>query len=87
MARKRTRAKPIFVEKHALDGPHPALAAYLDSLGESSQRTQRTALEQVAHILTSGRVEAEELAWHQLDAAATAALRKRLLRLYKPSTG
>ena len=66
---------------------HPALV-YLSSLTKSSRRTQETALENIAYLLTNGRVNMLALAWHKLKYQHTNAVRTRLIDdgNYSPAT-
>ena len=44
---------------------HP-VTVYLARLAPGSRRSQRSALETMASLLTSGRIGIEELPWHRL---------------------
>jgi site-specific recombinase XerD len=65
---------------------HP-MTVYLVRLGPSSQRTMRAALDAAARLLTSGRLGAEQVPWHQLERQHLMALRTRLAETYAPATG
>lgn len=64
---------------------HPA-AVYRARLAPGSRRSQKTALETMARMLTSGRLGAEELPWHSLRYQHTQALRTALADRYSPAT-
>lgn len=64
---------------------HP-VAVYLARLAPGSRRSQRAALETMAEILTGGRLDAEELPWHQLRYQHTGALRAALAERFSPAT-
>ena len=64
---------------------HPA-AVYLASLAQGSRRSQRTALEIIAGLLTGGALNAWLLPWAQLRHQHTAAVRAQLASRYAVST-
>lgn len=64
---------------------HP-VAVYLARLSEGSRRSQRTALETMASLLTDGHLNAEHLPWHVLRYQHTQALRAALAERYSPAT-
>lgn len=57
---------------------HPAIV-YLSSIAQGSRRTQQTALENIAYLLTNGKADMMTLAWHHLKYQHTNAVRMRLL--------
>ena len=64
---------------------HPA-AVYLASLAQGSRRSQRTALEIIAVLLTGGALDAWHLPWAQLRHQHTAAVRAQLASRYALAT-
>jgi integrase len=60
---------------------NPALV-YLASLGPSSRRTMRSALDTIARVVSSGAATAETLPWHMLRRQHTAAVRAALADRY-----
>lgn len=81
-----TRRRALFAKRHAFDADHHPVAAYIDGLGDSSQRPMQVAVESIADILSAGKVPADRLAWHELRPEHTAKLRSRLQSLYAPAT-
>ncbi len=61
-------------------------AVYLASLRESGRRTQRTALDRIADLLTGGRADALTCNWVAVRYQHTAAIRTRLAEEYSPAT-
>ena len=77
----------VLVEEGALaPDRHPALV-YLASLrpGEA-RRTMRTALENIARLVSNGKADAIGLAWHELRYQHTALIRSALAEAYAPAT-
>ena len=68
--------------KEAFSAVSPA-AAYLATLGDGSQATQRAALKAVARWLGG---DCESLAWHELGWHQVAGLRQQLVSRYAPAT-
>lgn len=64
---------------------HPA-HVYLARLGSGSRRTMSEALNTIARMLTSGRVDVETMPWAALRYQHTAAIRAALMEKYKAST-
>jgi len=64
---------------------HP-VAVYLARLSQGSRRSQMAALNTMASLLTSDRLDAEALPWHQLQYPHTQALRAALAERYSPAT-
>ncbi len=64
---------------------HPA-RVYLASLAPGSRRTMRTALENIATLVSAGRADALTLPWHELRYQHTAAIRSALSERYAPAT-
>ena len=64
---------------------HP-VAVYLARLSPGSRRSQKTALETMARILTTGRIGIDELPWHRLGYQHTQALRAVLAERFSPAT-
>lgn len=66
---------------------HPAFV-YLSSITQSSRRTQATALENIAYIITNGKADMTTLAWHKLKYQHTNAVRMFLIDegKYSPAT-
>lgn len=64
---------------------HPA-RVYLASLSEGSRPSMRSALENVAALLTNGALDAERLPWSSLRYPHLQALRARLADAYAPKT-
>ncbi len=66
---------------------HPALV-YLSGLTKGGRRTQQTALENIAYLITKGRADMMTLAWHKLKYQHTSAIRTMLIDedKYKPAT-
>ena len=60
---------------------NPALV-YLSSLGPSSRRTMRSALDAIARVVSGGEATAETLPWHMLRRQHTAAVRAALADRY-----
>ncbi len=60
---------------------NPALV-YLASLGPSSRRTMRGALDTIARLVSGGEATAETLPWHTLRRQHTAAVRAALADRY-----
>ncbi len=60
---------------------NPALV-YLASLGPSSRRTMRSALDTIARLVSGGEATAETLPWHTLRRQHTAAVRAALASRY-----
>jgi integrase len=60
---------------------NPALV-YLASLGPSSRRTMRSALDTIARVVSGGEATAETLPWHTLRRQHTAAVRAALASRY-----
>lgn len=60
---------------------NPALV-YLASLGPSSRRTMRSALDTIARLISGGAATAETLPWHTLRRQHTAAVRAALADRY-----
>lgn len=62
-------------------------AVYLASLESASgRRTMRQALDVIAHLLSAGKAHCFSIAWKNLQYQHTAALRSKLLELYRPAT-
>ena len=61
-------------------------AVYLASLRESGRRTQRTALDTIAGILTNGAAEALSCNWSAVRYQHAAAIRTKLAETYAPAT-
>lgn len=61
-------------------------AVYLARLAPGSQRAQRSALDTMAGLVTSGRCDALGLDWAQLRYQHTAAIRAALAGQYQPAT-
>lgn len=80
------RKRAIFRQSFDFPEGQNPMEVYLDGYGDDSQRTMRAALESVADILTDGKIEATELAWHGLRSQHVSALRGRMMRFYAPST-
>lgn len=72
-------------EERAAPPFNPA-RAYLDRLGEGSQRTMREALAKLAGWASDGRCGADDLPWALLRIEHTAALRTRLAGSLAPAT-
>ena len=87
-AKSKTKRKrrAIFAKRHPYDEAEHPVTMYLDSFGDDSQRTMRSALDSIADILSDGKVSADKLAWHLLRSQHVTALRGRMLRLFAPST-
>jgi site-specific recombinase XerD len=64
---------------------HP-VAVYLARLAPGSRRSQKSALETMADLLTGGRIGIEELPWHRLGYQHASALRAALAERYSPAT-
>ena len=64
---------------------HP-VAVYLARLAPGSRRSQKSALETMADILTTGRIGIDELPWHRLRYQHTQALRAVLAERFSPAT-
>jgi len=64
---------------------HP-VAVYLARLAPGSRRSQKSALDTMASLLTGGRIGIEELPWHRLGYQHTQALRAALTERYSPAT-
>jgi len=64
---------------------HP-VAVYLARLAPGSRRSQKTALETMARLLTTSCLGAEELPWSRLRYQHTQALRAALADRYSPAT-
>ena len=64
---------------------HP-VKVYLARLAPGSRRSQKAALETMASLLTSGRLNAEKLPWQDLGYQHTQALRAALADRYSPAT-
>lgn len=64
---------------------HPA-RVYLSSLSPGSRRTMRTALENIAALVSADRADALTLPWHELRYQHTAAIRSALAERYAPAT-
>ncbi len=64
---------------------HPA-KVFLARLSVGSRRTMRDAMDTIAGLLTSGRCDAETLAWSRLRYQHTAAVRSALAERYAPAT-
>ena len=64
---------------------HP-VAVYLARLAPGSRRSQKSALETMAEILTTGRISLDQLPWHQLRYQHTQALRAALAERFSPAT-
>ncbi len=60
---------------------NPALV-YLASLGPSSRRTMRSALDTIARLVSGGEATAETMPWHTLRRQHTAAVRAALASRY-----
>lgn len=69
------------------DSQNPALV-YLRSLAKGSRRTQETALREIAHHMTNGRLDHIALPWHILSYQHVQALRADMLDIpdYKAAT-
>lgn len=76
----------VLVERTLAPDRHPALV-YLASLrpGEA-RRTMRTALENIARLVSNGKADAIGLAWHELRYQHTALIRSTLAEAYAPAT-
>src|SRR5580692_8924326 len=64
---------------------HPAYV-YLARLGSGSRRTMREALNTIAAVVSSGRVDLVAMPWAELRYQHTTAVRATLMEKYKPST-
>lgn len=62
------------------------VSLYLTRLKPGSRRTQRTALDQVAALLTDGTVSAADLSWHLVTEQDTQTVRRELVARYAPAT-
>jgi integrase len=63
----------------------PALL-YIAQLGPGSRRTMTEALQKIARLASDGQCDMESLAWHEMRALHTTALRERLARDLAPAT-
>jgi integrase len=63
-----------------------AVSRYLSRLEAGSRRTQRTALDQIAVLLSDGESSADDLAWHLLTEGDTETVRRELAERYVPAT-
>ena len=82
-------ARPIandLVEAYANDPSESPVLAYLARLSGGSRRSQMTALNTMAKMLSGGRLNAENLPWHELRYPHTNALRAALAERYSPAT-
>src|SRR5579875_3096539 len=59
---------------------------YLASLAAGSRRTQTTALQTIAYLLSGGSCDLDSLPWESLDYRHLAALRSHLAARHAPST-
>jgi integrase len=79
---------PAVVELPVADYPperHPLLV-YLRRLLASGRRSQRSGLKTIAHAISEGRLEPEEVPWHLLRYPHTSAIRDWLAANLKPGT-
>lgn len=79
------------IDSHALATTGAGLdqnpgAVYLASLGPGSRPAQRQALDKIAEIVSSGRMDRLTFPWHELRFQHTAAIRAALLEEYAPRT-
>ncbi len=79
---------PVGLQRAAASAPpvRNAFLVYLGRLSPASRRSQATALETIATLLTGGAAGAQDLPWHELRYPHTAAVRSELARRYAPAT-
>lgn len=65
---------------------HSPVECYLGRLKPDSRRTQQAALDQIAGLLSDGKLPAEDLSWHLLTPQQTHIAREKLAARYVPTT-
>lgn len=77
---------PIENAPQAFPSDQNAALLYLSRLAPASRRTQQTALDGIASLLSDGETRAVDLSWHLLTSEDTHLIRSRLISGYAPTT-
>lgn len=86
MGRQRRKARLPALRQATYPRDRNPAAVYLRRLGAGSRESCASSLQQMARILTGGRLQADQVPWHLLRYHHTTALRSKLMEEYAPAS-